>query len=169
MPKKTKKIQKAEKEEKAEAPAKKAGKKDANDWDIFSDSFKDRLKQFCQLNTEVTDLKSEMEGNDQSAQAEERKERMASKVEDAATAILKDELRALEEWIEEKQKNLKDDISRLQTAYENSRKALLDTGLYNEEEELKTQLSHIQKKADGKKEAYDNYDQLLAKSSAIYS
>jgi hypothetical protein len=54
-----------------------------------------------------------MEGNDQSAQAEERKERMASKVEDAATAILKDELRALEEWIEEKQKSLKDDISRL--------------------------------------------------------
>jgi hypothetical protein len=46
MPK-SKKIQKAEKEEKAEAPAKKAGKKDANDWDFFSDGFKDRLKQFC--------------------------------------------------------------------------------------------------------------------------
>ena len=59
MPRKTKHIQKEEKEEKPHVEAKKEKKKDlSNDWDIFSDGFKDRLNQFISLNSEVTDLKS---------------------------------------------------------------------------------------------------------------
>ena len=59
MPRKTKQIQKEEKEEKVEVSAKKGNKKESsNDWDIFSDGFKDRLNQFISLNSEVTDLKS---------------------------------------------------------------------------------------------------------------
>lgn len=59
MPRKTKQIQKEDKEEKVEVSAKKGGKKESsNEWDIFSDGFKDRLNQFISLNCEVTDLKS---------------------------------------------------------------------------------------------------------------
>ena len=59
MPRKSKQIKKEEKEEKVEVSAKKGTKKDSsNDWDIFSDGFKDRLNQFISLNSEVTDLKS---------------------------------------------------------------------------------------------------------------
>ena len=59
MPRKTKHIQKEEKEEKSHVEAKKDKKKEqSQDWDIFSDGFKDRLNQFISLNSEVTDLKS---------------------------------------------------------------------------------------------------------------
>lgn len=59
MPRKTKQIQKEEKEEKPQVSAKKEKKQvSSNDWDIFSDGFKDRLNSFISLNTEVTDLKS---------------------------------------------------------------------------------------------------------------
>lgn len=50
---------------------------------------------------------------------------MASKVEEAASAILKDELSTLEEWIRDQQKVLKEDIGKIEEAYENSRKTLL--------------------------------------------
>ena len=50
---------------------------------------------------------------------------MAGKVEEAAAAILKDELSSLEEWIQEQQKTLKDEINTIEGAYENSRKTLI--------------------------------------------
>lgn len=91
MPKKSKKIVKEEKEDKPLVSAKKEKNKEASsDWDIFSDGFKDRLNQFITLNKEVLDLKSTVEGSDQSDQINERKERMANKVEEAAAVILKD-------------------------------------------------------------------------------
>lgn len=134
MPKKSKKIVKEDKEEQPVVEAKKAKKQDhSNDWDIFSQGFKDRLSQFIGLNQEVTDLKSSVEGDDQSGQANERKERMAGKVEEAAAAILKDELSSLEEWIQEQQKTLKEDIGKIEEAYENSRRTLLSTGFFNED------------------------------------
>ena len=69
MPKKSKKIIKEEKEEKPQASAKKEKKGEvSSDWDIFSDGFKDRLNQFISLNKEVLDLKSKVEGSDQSEQ-----------------------------------------------------------------------------------------------------
>ena len=59
MPKKSKQIKKEEKEENPHVSAKKdKNKGNDNDWDIFSDGFKDRLNSFISLNTEVTDLKS---------------------------------------------------------------------------------------------------------------
>ena len=59
MPRKTKQIAKEEKEEKPAPSARKdKSKGDSNDWDIFSDGFKDRLNNFISLNAEVTDLKS---------------------------------------------------------------------------------------------------------------
>lgn len=97
MPRKTKQIQKEEKEE---VPAQTAGKKqkktDEANWDIFSEGFKDRLSQFVDLNEEVLQLKASVEGSDQTDQINERKERMARKVEEAAAAILKEELGSLE-------------------------------------------------------------------------
>jgi len=93
---------------------------------------------------------------------------MAKKVEEAAAAILKDELGSLEEWIKDQQKNLKDEIAKIEEAYENTRKSLLDTGAFNEEE-VKNQLSSVQKKADEKKQVYENYEGLLTRSKEIYS
>ena len=93
---------------------------------------------------------------------------MASKVEEAATAILKDELSSLEDWIKNKQATLKEEIGTIEDAYENSRKTLLSTGFFNEEE-IKTQLANIQKKADDKKEVYDSFESLLSRAKEIYS
>lgn len=93
---------------------------------------------------------------------------MASKVEEAATAILKDELTSLEDWIKDQQSTLKEEVAKIEDAYENSRKTLLSTGFFNEEE-IKNQLANIQKKADDKKQVYDNYDSLLSRAKEIYS
>lgn len=98
MARKTKQIQKEEKNDAPASAATKKGGKKANEanWDIFSEGFKDRLSQFVDLNEEVLQLKGSVEGTDQTEQINERKERMAKKVEEAAAAILKDELGSLE-------------------------------------------------------------------------
>jgi septation ring formation regulator EzrA len=93
---------------------------------------------------------------------------MAGKVEAAAAAILKDELSSLEEWIQEQQRKLKEEISKIEEAYEANRKALVSTGAFSDEE-VKSQLSNVQKKADDKKVVYDSYDALLVRSKDIYS
>ena len=93
---------------------------------------------------------------------------MAGKVEEAAAAILRDELTSLEDWIKDQQKTLKEDIAKIEEAYENSRATLVATGFFNESE-ARDQLANIQKKADAKKEVYDNYDSLLARAKEIYS
>lgn len=93
---------------------------------------------------------------------------MAAKVEEAAAAILKDELGSLENWIRDQQNNLKDEIMKIEGAYEETRKNLLATGAFSEDE-VKDQLSAVQKKADAKKETYDNYEDLLKRSQNIYS
>ena len=151
MPKKTKKIEKEDKEEKPQVSAKKEKKQDLSaDWDIFSDGFKNRLNQFISLNKEVLDWKSTVEGTDQSSQINERKDRMAGKVEEAAAVILKEELTSLEEWIADQQGKLKEEIGKIEDAYEGSRKNLLATGSFSEDE-IKNQLSNVQKKAEERK------------------
>lgn len=72
---------------------------------------------------------------------------MAAKVEEAATSILKNELSTLEEWIVEQQQKLQEEVNKIEKAYEENRKVLLSTGSFSEEE-VKTQLSNVQKKAD---------------------
>lgn len=167
MGKKTKQIEKETKEDKPQAAGKK-GKDATPEWDIFSDGFKDRLNQFISLNKEVLDLKASVEGTDQTEQINERKAGMAKKVEEAAAAILQDELSSLEEWIKEQQLKLKEEITKIEEAYENSRKTLISTGFFSEEE-VKGQLVNVQKKCDEKKEVYENYDSLLVRSKDIYN
>ena len=93
---------------------------------------------------------------------------MASKVEEAAAAILKDELGSLEDWIRDQQNTLKDEIMKIEGAYEETRKNLLSTGAFSEDE-VRDQITAIQKKASVKKEVYDNYEDLLNRSQNIYS
>ena len=88
---------------------------------------------------------------------------MATKVEEAAAAILKDELSSLEDWIKDQQNNLKAEIGKIEEAYENTRKSLLATGSFSEDE-VKDQLANVQKKAEDRKEVYDNYESLLTRS-----
>ncbi len=85
--KKTKHI---EKEPKAEKTAPKKENTSGDDWDIFTDTFKERLSQFIGLNQEVLELKGSVEESDQTDQINENKKRMADKVEQAATEILKE-------------------------------------------------------------------------------
>jgi hypothetical protein len=84
MGRKTKQIEKEPKEDKV-PPSSKKERAISSDWDIFTDTFKDRLSQFIGLNKEILELQSSVEGNDLSDQINVRKERMANKVEEAAT------------------------------------------------------------------------------------
>ena len=168
-PRKTKHIEKESKEDKAPAASKKGKAGTASgDWDIFSDSFKDRLSQFISVNQEVLELKSNVEGSDQTDQINEKKERMAGRVEEAAADILKNELSTLEEWIRDQQNRLETDIKKIEEVYENTRASLSSSGHFTEDE-IRDQVSVIQKKAQGKKEVYQNYDDLLTRAKAIYS
>ncbi len=56
---------------------------------------------------------------------------MASKVEQAAADILKDELVSLEEWIQKQQETLEAEIKKIEGAYEENRRSLLSTGAFN--------------------------------------
>lgn len=94
MARKTKQIAKEPKEDQVPASNKKE-KTISSDWDIFTDTFKERLSQFIGLNKEVLDIQSAVEGTDQSDQIDTRRERMATKVEEAATEILRNELTSL--------------------------------------------------------------------------
>lgn len=84
MGRKTKQIEKEPKEDKVPVSSKKE-QSSSSDWDIFTDTFKDRLSQFIGLNKEVLELQSTVEGSDQTEQINARKERMANRVEEAAT------------------------------------------------------------------------------------
>ena len=168
MPRKTKQIAKEAKEEKAAPSAQKEKGAASGEWDIFSDSFKERLSQFISLNQEVLELKSNVEGSDQTDQVNERKDRMAGRVEEAAAEILKNELSTLEGWVRDQQLRLEEDIKKIETVYETTRSSLLSTGAFNEDE-VKDQLASVQLKAQSKKEVYQNYEDLLARSKSIYS
>ena len=93
---------------------------------------------------------------------------MAGKIEEAAADILKNEVSSLQQWVKDQQKTLQEDIKKIETAYEDTRANLLSTGAFSEEE-VKNQLTAVQKKAEDKKDVYDNYEELLNKSKSIYN
>ena len=63
---------------------------------------------------------------------------------------------------------MKEGIAKIEEAYENSRKTLLATGSFSEDE-IKNQLANVQKKAEEKRQVYENYEELLTRSREIYS
>jgi hypothetical protein len=71
---------------------------------------------------------------------------MGKKVEESAAGILKDELSTLEVWIREQQKKLEEDIKKINQAYEANKSSLSESGAFTDEE-IKIQLSNVQKKA----------------------
>jgi len=74
--------------------------------EIFSESFKQRLDLFSGITKEVLTIKADVEGNNQNQEIRERRERVSSKIEEASSNILKDELQSLESWIVDQQAKL---------------------------------------------------------------
>lgn len=137
-----KKAEKEEEEEVLDAPeekevkttkTKKVEKKPAFDLtDIFSETFRGKLGQYISLNSEVLTLKGEAEGSDQTEEINGRKESMAKKVEGTASTILEDELKTLENWIEDEQAKLKAKINQVGQAFTESKDSLVSTGFFSE-------------------------------------
>ena len=63
---------------------------------------------------------------------EERKAKMAERVEQAATDILRLELGSLEDWIGDQQVQLSSDIVKLGKVYEQNKSNLSDTNAFKE-------------------------------------
>lgn len=124
---KTKQIEKKAKPEKVAEP--KEGS--SEDWDIFTDDFKDRLNEFITLNEEVLELKASVEGVDESEQFQENKKKMACRIEEAAIDILKGEVSGLEDWIKGQVKEVDEAIKKIEDAYETNRSSLLATGVFS--------------------------------------
>ena len=161
-PKKSKKIVKQPKADPKEE------KEEAASEDIFSESFRDRLDKFSGLTKEVLALKAEVEGGSTNEEVAKRRERVSEKIEEASSGILKDELNSLEGWIGEQKEKLAEEIKRINKAYEENRNTLEATGSFKDDE-IKDQLSTIQKRAQEKQDIFDSYEELLAKSKSIYS
>jgi len=93
---------------------------------------------------------------------------LSEKVEEAATQILKEQIKSIEKWIGEQQQKYAEEKEKIDNAYEENRKTLLSTGSFTEDE-VKDHLVNIQKKADQKQATYDNYAGLLSRCQNIYS
>lgn len=89
-------------------------------------------------------------------------------MEEAATLILKEQIRSIEEWIEEQQLKHSQEKQKIEQAVEENRKSLLGTGSFSDDE-VRDHLAAIQKKADQKQATYDDYAQLLARCHNIYA
>lgn len=72
---------------------------------------------------------------------------MASRVQQAASVILKEQSKELEEWIMGQKMKMEEEIRKINKAYEDNRGSLIQTGSFSEQE-VKHQLEHIQEKVD---------------------
>lgn len=130
MARKSKAIAKEPKGEKAPV----RNEENEDDGEIFSESFRDRLNQFSELSKEILTRKAELEGNSANQEIKERRERVSEKVEAASSAILKEELQTLEEWIAEEQKTIANQVRSIRSAHDAVKHTLESTGAFTSDE-----------------------------------
>ena len=95
-------------------------------------------------------------------------ERVSGKIEEACSAVLKEDLKGAEEWIEEQQKLVQEQIDKINSAYSDTKNTLTNTGTFTESEVL-DQLKPIDTKRANLQETYDNYGTLRERAAKIYT
>jgi hypothetical protein len=105
-----------------------------DDGEIFSQSFRNRIEQFSTLSKEVLTIKAVQEGTNPNQEIKERRGRVSARVEETSSNILREELESLEEWIAQQQKELAQQVNRINDAYAENKKTLEATGSFTASE-----------------------------------
>lgn len=164
MARKSKAIAKQPKAERAQA----RNEDNDDNEEVFSQSFKDRLNQFSELSKEILIRKAEQEGNSANQEIRDRRERVSEKVEAASSAILKEELQSLQEWIAEEQKAIASQVNSINDAHDSIKNTLESTNSFSSEE-IEQQLQALKDRAAERQAIHDNYGDLLERSKNIYN
>lgn len=159
---KPKEVEREEPEPVVEPPsAKKKGRKiakGASDITVFSASFEKRMGQFREFYRDFLEKKAEPEG-DMGEEMGEVAKRVSTKIEEACSAVLRENLREAEEWIGEQQKSVQEQIEKIENAHHETKNTLALTGTFSEAE-IDGQLRLIQQKKAALQAVYDDYDGL---------
>ena len=168
---KAKEQEREEPEKVVERPsAKKKGRKtvhDSNDLTLFSSSFEKRIGEFKNFYHDFLEKKAASENTDLNEEFEQVTEKVSAKIEEACSAVLKEDLEQAEKWIGEQQKAIQEQINKINNAYNETKNTLSLTGTFSESE-IEQQLEMIDKKKADLQNVYDNYGTLRKRASKIY-
>ena len=95
-------------------------------------------------------------------------ENVSQKIEEACSEVLKEDLKDAENWIVDQQKALQEQINKINSAYNETKKTLSSTGTFSESE-IEQQLQLIEIKKIDLENEYKNYTKLNEQASRIYS
>ena len=151
----------------AKKKGRKPGKSSA-DITVFSESFEKRIAEFKDFYRDFLDRKAASDNTDMHEEMGQVAERVSARIEEACSAVLKDDLRQAEEWIGEQQKAVQEQIDKISSAYSETKHTLSSTGTFSESE-IEQQLEMIDKKKSDLQGTYDNYDSLRERAARIYT
>lgn len=112
---------------------------------IFSESFEKRIAEFKNFYHDFLEKKAASENTDLNEELEQVAEKVSGKIEEACSAVLKEDLQQAEEWIGEQQKGVQEQIDKISNAYNETKNTLSSTGTFSESE-IEKQLEMIEKK-----------------------
>ena len=151
--------------------AKKKGRKPNKgpaDIAVFSESFEKRIVEFKDFYRDFLERKASSDNTDMHEEMGEVARRVSAKIEEACSAVLKDDLRQAEEWIGEQQKAVQEQIDKISSAYNETKHTLSVAGTFSESE-IEKQLEMIEQKKSDLQGTYDNYDSLREQAAKIYT
>ena len=93
--------------------------------------------------------------------------KVAAKLEDACSGVLKDDLEDAEKWIAEQQQNIFEQISSTQKAIQTTRQALETAGTFSASE-IDTQIAGIIAKETNLKKRMEDFEALKDRAGDIY-
>ena len=151
--------------------AKKKGKKapkETSDITLFSASFEKRIEEFKNFYQDFLERKAVAESSNLDEELEKVTENVSQKIEEACSEVLKEDLKDAENWIVDQQKALQEQINKINSAYNETKKTLSSTGTFSESE-IEQQLQLIEIKKIDLENEYKNYTKLNEQASRIYS
>ena len=134
---------------------------------IFSESFEKRIAEFKNFYHDFLEKKAASENTNLNEELEQVAEKVSGKIEEACSAVLKEDLQQAEEWIGEQQKGIQEQIDKISNAYNETKATLSSTGTFSESE-IEKQLEMIEKKKVDLEGIYDSYGVLQKRAARIY-
>ena len=152
----------------SKAKATKAAPKRASEAQgLLSDAFYDKIEQFGQIYQEVNNIIEEG-GKSDGFDLAEKERNISEKLEEQCSKVLKSELEAAEQWIQDKQEELKRQNSNLEQAQNDIKEILEKTNAFSSDE-VQTNLNLIVDKIGDNNKQLDVYDDLLQKARSAYA
>ena len=134
---------------------------------LLSDAFYDKIEQFGQIYQEVNSIIEEG-GKSDGFDLAQKERNISEKLEEQCSKVLKSELEAAEQWIQDKQTELKQQNSNLEQAQNDIKEILEKTNVFSSDE-VQTNLNLIVDKIGDNNKQLDVYDDLLQKARSAYA